>query len=171
MSKIKAFIPNIQTTKVSNSTGMSIIARAFSNSSKTNMPVASLSKLKMVNGNIHNKSELQLPDFTTRLRGVAMTDEIFSQFDFYDPEMYETVSSNEPMISEPYQLSLELESKEEIEQKLRHQIKKYEYGYEKMSIYALRWYQLIEDISSDEELEQLFNDLQMLRKLRRDDLI
>lgn len=64
--------------------------------------------------------------------------------------------------------SLELETPLELQERLQRSIRHYGRGYAKMCIAAMRWHQLMEDVIDDEEIEKLFKEMQMIRKLRSD---
>lgn len=68
-----------------------------------------------------------------------------------------------------YQLDLPLESLRELEDRQRYEIKKFQRTYKKMMVYALQWHYLIEECEDNAQVEKMFKDLQMIRKLTGSD--
>jgi hypothetical protein len=63
------------------------------------------------------------------------------------------------------QMELPLETPAQIIKHHRDMIRKYQLSQERMAMFALRWYYLMEDVDDDEQIAKLFNDLQFYRKL------
>lgn len=80
-----------------------------------------------------------------------------------------TGTTGDPFFDECWQPSLALETPEELRMQLQSNIRKYERGYYKMAMAALRWHQLMEDVKSNSGIAKSFSDLQMLRKLSGSD--
>ena len=64
-----------------------------------------------------------------------------------------------------YQFELKLENPNDLIKQYREKIQKYERSYAKMADYALQWYKLVEDVNNNSQIEKMFKDLQMVRKL------
>jgi hypothetical protein len=64
-----------------------------------------------------------------------------------------------------YQFELKLENPNEILSKYKNSIEKYDRAYKKMSNYALQWYLLQEDVGNNGQIEKMYKDLQMMRRL------
>lgn len=103
--------------------------------------------------------------------GAALADDIFK---LWDDEMYATATEssprdpyNEPLLDgeEPYQLDLGLENQQQLEDQLRNEIRKFKRGYHKMMVFALQWHYLMEECADNPQLEKMFKDLQLIRKL------
>ena len=58
-----------------------------------------------------------------------------------------------------------LESKEELIQRLQYQINRMEKSYNKMCHHALKWYYLMNDVSKNPQIEKMFKDMQVVRRL------
>lgn len=106
--------------------------------------------------------------------GAAMADEIF-EVHYRDGEDYSPEETNYEYEDEDqsYQIQydLPLESLEELEQKMRQQIHKFDRAYNRMMIYALNWHYLLEECEDDAQIEKMFKDMQMIRKLRGSDYV
>lgn len=70
-----------------------------------------------------------------------------------------------------YQEELDLETNEEREQRLKNSIRRFEQAYRVMSMYALKWHYLEEDLEEHDDLKKMFRDIQMLRKLKGSDFV
>ena len=70
-----------------------------------------------------------------------------------------------------YQGSFDLETNEAKEARLKESIRRFETAYRKMSIYALKWHYLQEELEEDHQLKKLFGDIQMMRKLKGSDRV
>ena len=70
-----------------------------------------------------------------------------------------------------YQETLDLETNEEREARLKNAIRRFEQAYRVMSVYALKWHYLQEDLEDHEDLKKMFRDIQMLRKLKGSDFV
>lgn len=64
-----------------------------------------------------------------------------------------------------YQLEFDLYNKEEIEEDLRSVIHRYNEALEKMGTFALKWHWLMEDIERFGQIEKMFKDMQVCRRL------
>jgi hypothetical protein len=101
--------------------------------------------------------------------GPALADDVFKLYDYGhdEPECsddsYYHLQSIED--AEPVQLNFELETVRDMENRLLNEISKFKRGYQKMMVYALQWHHLMEELDSNPQLEKMFNDLQMIRKL------
>jgi len=112
------------------------------------------------------------PNYKKEASFVSLTEDIFS-VDTYDDgdakadddEDFEASENYLTKDYEPYQLSLELETTDELRKRLHQTIRRYEIGYEKMCAYAIRWHYLMEDVENIEQIHDQFNNLQMVRKL------
>lgn len=110
--------------------------------------------------------------------GPAMVCEIFNT-DYYDGNSVTSLNELESAIDEgdvdevvePSQLDLPLENLDELERKLRNTLRKFEDGYEKMAMYALQWHYLMEDCEEHPQLEKMFKDLQMMRRMTGSDAV
>jgi hypothetical protein len=110
-----------------------------------------------------------------KLSGPELAEHIFN---VYGPEpcgstddSYEKdIDFNELLKEDEYgtQLELKLENPNELLPKYRESIIKYERAYVKLADYALQWYNLMEDINNNDQIEKMFKDLQMMRKLYGD---
>ncbi len=63
------------------------------------------------------------------------------------------------------QLELRLEDPRDILRHYKRMINHYERGFEKMCLYALKWYELEQDAADDNVIGKLLRDIQILRKL------
>jgi len=70
-----------------------------------------------------------------------------------------------------YQEDLDLETNAEREERLKRSIRRFESAYRKMSLYALKWAYLEEEVEDDEQVRKMFKDMQMIRKLRGSDAV
>jgi len=70
-----------------------------------------------------------------------------------------------------YQPGLDLETTRELEARLRNAIRKFESSWNKMSIYALKWHYLMEELEEDSQLKKQFLDIQLMRKLKGSDCV
>jgi hypothetical protein len=68
-----------------------------------------------------------------------------------------------------YQQELPLESLRELEERHRNEINKFQRTYKKMMVYALQWHYLIEECEENPQLDKMFRDLQLVRKLSGSD--
>lgn len=64
-----------------------------------------------------------------------------------------------------YQAELPLETLREMEQRHLRQIKRFEQAYRKMCHHAMKWHYLMEDLEDNSQLNKMFNDIQLMRKL------
>lgn len=107
--------------------------------------------------------------------GPAMAAEIFS-FDEYDydydepKESYgqyenETESVEDLTYQYWYQTDLPLENVRELEDRFRRELRKFERAYRKMIVHALKWHYLMEDLEDNPQLDKMFKDIQLMRKL------
>jgi hypothetical protein len=64
-----------------------------------------------------------------------------------------------------YQPELPLENVRDLEDRYRQEINKFQRAYKKMMVYALQWHYLLEECDDNAQLEKMFKDLQMIRKL------
>lgn len=71
---------------------------------------------------------------------------------------------------EPHQLSLNLVSKDDTIDELKNAIERYERGYDRLANFAYRWEELMKSVDENEDIEQLFVQIQMLRKLKGENL-
>lgn len=103
--------------------------------------------------------------------GPSMACEIFGvhEYDDYDVCLDEDYESDHVKEHEDeeywYQTELPLESVREMEQRHLSEIKKFERAYRKMALYALKWHYLMEDLEDNAQLDKMFKDIQLMRKL------
>ena len=79
--------------------------------------------------------------------------------------------SYEPETEYWYQLDLPLENVRDLEERFRSEIVKFQRSYKKMMIYALQWHYLLDECEDNAQVEKMFNDLQMIRKLTGSDKV
>jgi hypothetical protein len=103
----------------------------------------------------------------------ARVEQIFDFYGLRENNYYDRVeTSNE--YDEEYsqkegqevQLCLELENLEDVEEKLRDMILKYQRALDVMGSFALLWHDLMMDLETIPHLEEEFNKFQMIRKMR-----
>lgn len=136
--------------------------------------IASSSLKYASNSNSHSSYHNQYPPKT---RGSMLAQEFFSTYDNedsveecsdeYESTYYKTVDD------EPYrwpQIELPLETTEELNQRLRNDINRFENAYDKMVLSAVRWKQLMEDVEKNPQIKKMFKDLQLVRKLSGSDM-
>lgn len=70
-----------------------------------------------------------------------------------------------------YQEDLDLETNEERERNLRNSIRRFERAYRTMSLYALKWHYLLEEVEENPQVAKMFKDMQMVRKLGGSDRV
>lgn len=70
-----------------------------------------------------------------------------------------------------YQEDLDLETNEERERNLRNSIRRFERAYRTMSLYALKWHYLLEEVEENPQVAKMFKDMQMMRKLGGSDRV
>ena len=68
-----------------------------------------------------------------------------------------------------YQGELNLESVAEMSDRLRSEIRQFRAGYAKMSIYALKWHYLMQEVEANPQVKKMFKDMQLMRKLNGSD--
>lgn len=113
--------------------------------------------------------------------GAAMADSIFDVYSYDCEEAYDSSDYDDAVgVLEDYDMfdgethsfhfrhqgELEIETNEEREARLKRAIERFERGYKKMAVYALRWHYLMEDLEDDEELMRQFKSIQVIRKLK-----
>jgi hypothetical protein len=110
------------------------------------------------------------------LFGPMMAQDIFNVNDYDDEDMVE--EAVEDYIPESFesdelwlQGSLDLENVTQLEDRLRRSITHFERGYRKMMVSALKWHYLMEECDEDEQINKMFKDVQMIRKLRGSDKV
>jgi hypothetical protein len=108
--------------------------------------------------------------------GAMLADEIFQNWDYAQSEEQcgDSEYSDAKVLPEEeywYQLDLPLENVRELEQRFRQEISKFQRAYRKMSVYALQWHHLMEEIEDSAQVEKMFKDLQMVRKLTGSDAV
>lgn len=74
-------------------------------------------------------------------------------------------SSSKCHVPYNYQYSLNLERIEDREEQLLRLIDKYERTFERLSMYALRWHYLMDDVENNTSISEMFESLQLLRRL------
>lgn len=99
--------------------------------------------------------------------GAAMAQEIFGYHENdWDPKLDQIrIQRAEEEENEEKQLELPLMSTAELEDELMEMIGRFERGYRKMILFALKWHHLMEDLESNPQLMRQFNDIQLIRKL------
>jgi hypothetical protein len=104
--------------------------------------------------------------------------EIFENHDYPHATEQSEACADEPYYHQElpleehwYQPELPLENLRELENRLRQEIKQFERNNRKMMIFALQWYYLLEEVEDNEQVEKLFKDLQMIRKLTGSDKV
>lgn len=99
--------------------------------------------------------------------GPAMAQQIFGYHESdWDPRIDQLrIQRAEEEESEQKQLELPLMSTAELEDELMETIGRFERGYRKMIVCALKWHHLMEDLESNPQLMRQFNDIQLIRKL------
>ena len=103
--------------------------------------------------------------------GPSMACDIFGVYEYDDyeecpDEDYESDHIKEYGEGEYwYQTELPLESVREMEQRHLREIRKFERAYRKMALYALKWHYLMEDLEGNAQLDKMFKDIQLMRKL------
>lgn len=70
-----------------------------------------------------------------------------------------------------FQTELPLENVRDMERRLQNEIDKFRRCHRKMYIYALQWHYLMEECEDSEQIEKMFNDMQMIRKLTGSDKV
>lgn len=103
-------------------------------------------------------------------RGVTLAQDFFGIYDYgddceavsddYDSDNYRLVEDIVPV-----QMELALETEDELRERLRRDIQRFERAYDMMSLYAVRWKQLMEDVEENPQLKKMFKDIQLMRKL------
>lgn len=112
-------------------------------------------------------------------RGSRLAQEFFNVYDYgddcisenADESGYDAHEGKEPV--ETYwwpQLGLALETEEELRNRLRNDINRFERAYSVMALYAVRWKQLMEDVEDNPQVEKMFKDMQLMRKLSGSDM-
>jgi hypothetical protein len=109
--------------------------------------------------------------------GAAMAEDLFDLYSYEETvaecegdEEYDLVMDDSEG-EHWYQTELPLENLRELEERMRQQIHKFDRAYKKMMVYALKWYYLEQDAESNPQVEKLFKDLQMTRKLTGSDYV
>lgn len=103
--------------------------------------------------------------------GPQMACNIFGVHEYDDYELteelgedyYPVKSSDEQEIW--FQTELPLENVRTMEQRHLKEIRKFERAYRKMALYALKWHYLMEDLEDNAQLDKMFKDIQLMRKL------
>ena len=111
--------------------------------------------------------------YQKQISGPELADHIFNVYedDLYpsekceDDDGYILEHLTEDTEESGFQFELRLENPNELLENYRARIRKYDRAYAKMSDYALQWYNLMEDVNNNDQLEKMFKDLQMIRKL------
>ena len=65
----------------------------------------------------------------------------------------------------PCQLNLELETVEQLAERYRQSINSFERSHTVMCAMALKWHALMQDVENDDNVADLFDNLQIIRKL------
>lgn len=90
-------------------------------------------------------------------------DGFYNAMEELDPEnLYDGVTQS---FHFRFQADLDLETNEEREANLRSSIRRFEAAYRRMSLYALKWHYLLEEVEENEQYKKMFKDMQMMRKL------
>lgn len=107
--------------------------------------------------------------------GPQMANEIFEDWGDEAAEPCESGYSDQLVAYEEnqheywYQPDLPLENVRELEDRYRAEIYKFKRTYKKMMVYALQWHYLLDECEDNAQLEKMFKDLQMMRKLTGSD--
>lgn len=119
---------------------------------KTNIPMSH---------DIDDKTKLPLIPF--------YAENILDKGGYYDVEAIQDCIEDNPVDPDEkytgYQLSLDLVSKDDLILQLENQIAKFRRSQEIMAMYALRWHTLMEDVESNKSIAELFDSIQLLRKM------
>lgn len=99
---------------------------------------------------------------------VAEGDGFYPQGELDPEDLYDGVTQS---FHFRYQDELDLETNEEREARLKNSIRRFEQAYRVMSMYALKWHYLEEDLEEHDDLKKMFRDIQMLRKLKGSDFV
>lgn len=89
-----------------------------------------------------------------------------TQLSSYDDSSYGTAEVVEDCW---YQPELPLENVRDLEEHYRSEINRFQRTYKKMMVYALQWHYLIEECEENPQLDKMFRDVQLVRKLSGSD--
>lgn len=107
-----------------------------------------------------------------RITGASLAANVFGVYggdecmSIDDCSEYESSFNSDDLVPDgEYQLEFDLFNQEEIEDDLRATIRRYEEALEKMGTFALKWHWLQEDIEKYGQIEKMFKDMQVCRRL------
>jgi hypothetical protein len=104
----------------------------------------------------------------------VLADETFGIKDFGEVDVesfYEAANNPNASAERGAQLQLPLDDPHALLGHYRLMIHRYEQGYERMALFALKWHSLISDVERDPTIKKMFNDMQVMRKLTGSTLI
>lgn len=112
----------------------------------------------------HTPSNPFGPQMACDIFGVTVYDDYEATEDLVDA--FSSYNGSEDLDEECwYQTEFDFESVREMEQRHLLQIRKFERAYRKMALYALKWHYLMVDLESNAQLDKMFKDIQLMRRL------